>query len=156
MNKKSSIRFLIIGAINSVIDITLTYLFVNFFALDNFWANFVSTTICGTISFVVNRKWTFEQGDKNLVYHIVSFIIVTLIGVWFLQGFIVSLLTPIISSLFTSLNWPILFLIPDEALIFSKMLAILVGMCWNYFLYASLVFGKTGDKIANFFIKSKS
>jgi putative flippase GtrA len=103
---------------------------------------------------LANRHWTFEAGSKNLAYHLVAFTLVSLFSGWIIQGVILSLLPDPITQLIHQLNWDRLFPIDQPGVLISKLLAISIGMIWNYLLYATLVFGKLGDSIADHFSKT--
>ncbi|MDR2538278.1 MAG: GtrA family protein, partial [Bifidobacteriaceae bacterium] len=148
-------RFAIIGSFNSLLDICLTYTLGTFVGFPAFWANFISTSICFAISFIANRHWTFQAGSKNLVYHMIAFTVVSLFSGWVIQGVMISLLSAPLTRIIDQLNWGWLSKIPNVGMVVAKLLAISLGMIWNYVFYATLVFGKLGDVIAAHFFRSR-
>jgi putative flippase GtrA len=61
----------------------------------------------------------------------VLFTVVTLFGLWVIQGLIIHFLTPVIMNVgFTE----------ELALLASKLVATVASLIWNYLLYSRVVF----------------
>lgn len=131
-NKAQLGRFAIVGAINTAIDFGLLFL-LSFLGLPKIAANTISTGAAFVFSFFANKKFTFKSTSKNLKYEIISFIIVTLFGLWVLQNGIIWLITPIVKNL-----------VADDqiALFVAKLIATAASLTWNYLLYDRIVFRK--------------
>lgn len=128
LNKKS-IRFVIVGVLNTIIDFGLINL-LSIFGLNLIVANTFSTGTAMLFSFFVNKKWTFNA-DGNYIKQIVLFFIFTAIGIWVIQNLFLYLITKYIPS----------FGIDD--IIFNnmaKILASIPSLIWNYFTYNYFVF----------------
>lgn len=125
-------RFAIVGTINTAIDFGLLFL-LTFLGLPKIAANTVSTGSAFIFSFFANKKYTFKSTNKNIKYEIISFIIITLFGLWVLQNGIIWLITPLIKNIVSQ---------EQLALFAAKLLATAVSLVWNYCLYDKVVFKK--------------
>lgn len=131
-NKMQIGRFAIVGTINTAIDFGLLFL-LTFLGLPKIAANTVSTGSAFVFSFFANKKYTFKSTNKNIKYEILSFIIITLFGLWVLQNGIIWLITPLIKNIVSQ---------EQLALFATKLLATAVSLVWNYCLYDKVVFKK--------------
>lgn len=131
-NKMQIGRFAIVGIINTAIDFGLLFL-LTFLGLPKIAANTVSTGSAFVFSFFANKKYTFKSTNKNIKYEIISFIIITLFGLWVLQNGIIWLITPLIKNIVSQ---------EQLALFAAKLLAIAISLVWNYCLYDKVVFKK--------------
>lgn len=124
------IRFCVVGGINTLLDFSLLFLFVNL-GLNKIPANYLSTGISFIVSFFLNRSYTFKKHDSNIKKQFILFTVVTLTGIWGLQPLIIWSLTPLIAK-FTSNSQIILFI--------TKLVATIVTLIWNYLFYSRTVF----------------
>lgn len=131
-NKMQIGRFAIVGTINTAIDFGLLFL-LTFLGLPKIAANTVSTGSAFVFSFFANKKYTFKSTNKNVKYEIISFIIITLFGLWVLQNGIIWLITPLIKNIVSQ---------EQLALFAAKLLATAISLVWNYCLYDKVVFKK--------------
>lgn len=131
-NKMQIGRFAIVGTINTAVDFGLLFL-LTFLGLPKIAANTVSTGSAFVFSFFANKKYTFKSTNKNIKYEIISFIIITLFGLWVLQNGIIWLITPLIKNIVSQ---------EQLALFAAKLLATAVSLVWNYCLYDKVVFKK--------------
>jgi len=147
------LRFMLVGACNTLLDfLLLNILMVATHATVERHAlivglNIVSASTTVIISFFLNRKFVFTTGDKSKMHHkLVVFMIITLTGLFVVQGAIFALLL-------TRLEVPAKFVsaaIEQLGLDFAtpsfiqanttKALATVATMVWNYFLYKKFVF----------------
>lgn len=125
-------RFAIVGTINTAIDFGLLFL-LTFLGLPKIAANTISTGSAFVFSFFANKKYTFKSTNKNIKYEIISFIIITLFGLWVLQNGIIWLITPLIKNIVSQ---------EQLALFAAKLLATAISLVWNYCLYDKVVFKK--------------
>lgn len=125
-------RFAIVGTINTAIDFGLLFL-LTFLGLPKIAANTVSTGSAFVFSFFANKKYTFKSTNKNIKYEIISFIIITLFGLWVLQNGIIWLITSLIKNIVSQ---------EQLALFAAKLLATAISLVWNYCLYDKVVFKK--------------
>lgn len=131
-NKAQIGRFAIVGTINTIIDFGLLFL-LTFIGLPKLAANTISTGIAFVFSFFANKKYTFKSTSKNIKYEMVSFVIVTLFGLWVLQNGTIWLITPLIKSFITN---------ERISLFVAKLFATAISLVWNYCLYDKVVFKK--------------
>ena len=122
------LRFLVVGVLNTAIDVALLFL-LTYLGVELWLANIFSTSVALLFSFVVNRSFTFKS-TGNILRQIVPFLAVTLIGLWILQPLVLLRVTGLLNGV-----WP-----EYVGLFVAKMLATVVSMTWNYLLYNRLVF----------------
>jgi putative flippase GtrA len=129
---ETKLRFGIIGVINTVLDFGLLFVFSSLFGVPRGFANMLSTSISFIFSFFANKRYTFKSSSKeNVVREMVLFTVVTLFGLWVIQGLIIHFLTPVIINLGTT---------EELALLASKLIATVASLIWNYLLYSRVVF----------------
>lgn len=129
-NSSQKVRYIIVGIINTIIDFSLLF-FLKSLGLPAIPSNVISTTCAFCFSFFANKKYTFKSSGGNLVREVVSFIVVTLFGLWVLQTIVISLITASLAG----------FDLPDNiVLLGAKLVATVVSMVWNYVLYSRFVF----------------
>ena len=131
-NKAQIGRFAIVGTANTIIDFGLLFS-LTFLGLPKLTANTISTGTAFVFSFFANKKYTFKSTSKNIKYEMVSFVIVTLFGLWVLQNGTIWLITPLIKSFITN---------EQISLFVAKLFATAVSLIWNYCLYERIVFRK--------------
>ncbi len=131
-NSRQLLRFGVVGGINTVLDFGLLFAFTSI-GVPVGIANVMSTGIAFIFSFFANKKYTFKSTDTNIVREMILFVIVTLFGLWVLQTHIISAILPLMSSILHN---------HEIALLASKLLATVVSLTWNYFLYSRIVFAK--------------
>ena len=129
---ETKLRFGIIGGINTALDFGLLFVFSSLFGIPRGFANMLSTSISFIFSFFANKRYTFKSSSKeNIVREMVLFTVVTLFGLWVIQGLIIHFLTPVIMNVgFTE----------ELALLASKLIATVASFIWNYLLYSRVVF----------------
>lgn len=129
---ETKLRFGIIGAINTMLDFGLLFVFSSLFGIPRGFANMLSTSISFIFSFFANKRYTFKSSSKeNVVREMILFTVVTLFGLWVIQGLIIHFLTPVIMNVgFTE----------ELALLASKLIATVASLIWNYLLYSRVVF----------------
>lgn len=131
MRKK--ISFLIIGVINTLVDIVIYTLLVQLHILPIFLANFVSTSVGIGCSFILNRKFTFQQQGSSSRRSFAVFFVITAFGLWVLQPIVIFLVDGVLSGR----NWSI----PDVLLtLLPKLVATGFTLVWNFVLYDRIVF----------------
>lgn len=134
---RSKLSFGIIGLFNTGLDFALLLGLTLYVGLPKELANIISTFITFLISFALNRRFTFPKTSGNVWRQLVLFTIVTLFGLWVLQGIIIMFGTPPLIALGLS---------PAIALIVSKLAATAVSLVWNYVLYSRIVFRHTPER----------
>lgn len=131
---ETKLRFGIIGGLNTVLDFGLLFVFSSLLGVPRGLANIMSTSVAFVFSFFANKRYTFKSSDKkNVIREMVLFTVVTLFGLWVIQGLIIHFLSPVIASFgFSS----------ELALLGSKLVATIASLVWNYLLYSRVVFVK--------------
>ena len=131
---ETKLRFGIIGGLNTVLDFGLLFVFSSLLGVPRGFANVLSTSVAFVFSFFANKRYTFKSSDKeNVARQMVLFTVVTLFGLWVIQGLIIHFLSPVIASFgFSS----------ELALLGSKLVATIASLVWNYLLYSRVVFVK--------------
>lgn len=128
------LRFGIVGGLNTVIDFGLLFAFSSILGIPRGLANIMSTSVAFMFSFFANKRYTFQSSNKeNIVREILLFTLVTLFGLWVIQGLIIHFLSPALTSFGLSDNL---------ALLSSKLIATIASLTWNYLLYSRVVFKK--------------
>lgn len=119
------LRFAVVGGTNTVIDFGILFLLTSL-GLDKIIANYISTSVALSFSFIANKKYTFKS-EASAKHQIIPFLIVTLIGLWIIQPLII---------------WGYTTAFGDSslALFIGKLLATVASLIWNYLLYARFVF----------------
>lgn len=133
------LRFALVGVANTALDFALLFGFVAL-GVNQYVANYMSTSLSIIFSFVMNRRFTFRsEGSKRR--EIVPFVLVTLTGLWILQPAIIWLVTAGLRP-FVSLEYVVLFV--------AKLVATVGSLTWNYLLYSRFVFsGRSRPKDAD-------
>lgn len=131
-NRSEKIRFVAVGAINTLIDFCLLFGF-RWLGVPVVASNIGSTSTAFVFSFFANKNVTFQTKNTNVKREIALFIIVTLFGLWVIQSIVIVFLKPLLTS----------YSLPDAtALFIAKLIATGVTLVWNYILYARVVFIK--------------
>ena len=136
-------RFLLIGSINTLADFlivnSLAYLFQSYHGFSLIIINSFSFITVVTLSFFLNKNWTFartnDQPQARTKKYLI-FVLVTLIGL-ILNNSIVYLITTVIGP-----EWQLSRFI---WLNFAKVLAACIILFWNFFNYKYLVFRQTNN-----------
>lgn len=123
-------RFAAVGVINTVIDFILLFLLKSI-GFPIITANLISTTSAFIFSFAVNRSYTFKSHNGDVARQATLFIIVTLIGLWGFQNIIIYFTETPLTNLLNN---------DQFGLFFSKVIATIISLIWNYIMYATVVF----------------
>jgi len=83
------VKFLLVGSFNTLLDITLYFLFSNIFDINPILANVFSTGITLCFSFLLNHKFVFRSQRKKRTTA-VQFVAVTLFNAWVIQSLIIA------------------------------------------------------------------
>lgn len=127
------IRFVLVGCINTSVDFGLLFVLVNLILMPAIFANIISTTVALCVSYLLNKKAVFGADATN-AKQIVLFVVVTLAGLWILQGGIIALLAPVLQPVAGD----------SGGLLGAKLIATLFSLTWNYLWYSRVVFRKDG------------
>ena len=86
-------KFSIVGASNTVLDISLFNFGIKFFSWLPWQANVFSTSIAMASSFYFNKKWTFNDNSSADAIKLIKFILFTLFSAYVINTGIVYILT---------------------------------------------------------------
>lgn len=125
-------RFALVGGFNTALDFGILF-GLTALGVDKIPANYVSTSVSFVFSFFANKTFTFKAKSGNAKREFLSFVIVTLIGLWVLQPLVITAASQLLET--TSLDDTITLLI-------AKLIATVVSLIWNYILYSRVVFKK--------------
>lgn len=138
------VRFVVVGAMNTVLDFAILNLLVGVFHAPLIPANIASTTISLVFSFTLNKKAVFRGGSGATPKQFVLFVVVTLIGIWVIQNLIMVNVYAWLESALQAhqdtswLNWLLLNAAKAAATLFSAV--------WNYLWYSRVVFRQKEQK----------
>ena len=125
--------FAAIGGLNTILDFVILFGLTSL-GISSLIANVFSTGITFINSFGLNKKITFKsvsKSKKELAREMALFIIVTLFGLWIIQGVIIFLTLPFFESILKNLK---------ISLLISKLIATVFSLIWNFILYKKVVF----------------
>jgi len=125
-------RFALVGGFNTALDFGILF-GLSALGVDKIVANYISTSVSFIFSFFANKTFTFKAKSGNARREFISFIIVTLTGLWVLQPLVITALTQLLAT--TALD-------DTAVLLIAKLLATIVSLIWNYILYSRVVFKK--------------
>jgi putative flippase GtrA len=122
---QKALRFAITGVSGLFVDFSITLLLRDFFFVNGYLANFAGFATAATSNFYINKKWTFNNTDANVLKQLISFIAISLVGLF--------------------ANMCFLFLFHHTLNIhfyISKSLAIMIVFAWNFAANNFLTFRK--------------
>jgi len=121
MKHKEKVRFLLVGGINTLLDFTLYGLLVNLLGVFEIAANMISTTVCMTISFVLNYHFVWES-KKSKRETAPRFAIISLFSAWVVQSGVIWIIVSIFGH-------------DDGVSLMAKVVGICAGTITNYLGY---------------------
>lgn len=149
-------KFGIVGIINTIIDFAILNFLVylgltaSFLILGQKFltANIISVAVAMVNSFVLNKKWAFKSEGENIYLQIFKFLIVTIIGMFIIHQIIFNLfyyrldnVSDVILQIFY--YFKLTFFSREFVLLnFSKSVAIVGSLVWNFLGYKFIVFEK--------------
>lgn len=139
MPSNNFLRFCIVGAINTLIDVP-TFVLLHSAGLSILFANIISTTIALIVSLVLNYRFTFRNRSLSPV-RIALYFVVTLVGIWVLQPLVISGL--LITNNHIHLTNFIIGVTghADQVnSLLAKLASLSVSLVWNYLWYSRIVF----------------
>lgn len=125
-------RFIVVGVMNTAVDFVVLFSMVTYFRTPILVANVLSTSVALIVSFLLNKHAVFRDADAHSTRQVLIFIGITLIGLWIVQGLIISVISSYLGSVSDI----------DEklVLVIAKLVATGVTLVWNYILYSRFVF----------------
>lgn len=117
------IRFGIAGATTALLELALIILLVEQLQMHYLWANVLSFVFANLFNYVLSRNWVFQASEKKVHMEMLSFFVVTGVGLLINQIIIYVMVD------FVHLDYR-----------FAKVLAIGGTVIWNYFGKKKIVF----------------
>ncbi len=136
--KLQKIRFVIVGLVNTGVDFSILFLLIALFSLPAVVANMGSTIIALAVSYALNKRAVFGDNSAKSIRQIVTFVTITLFGLWVLQGIVIMGLP--------TLLWMFYGVGDGTALFIAKLIAIAVSLVWNYLWYSRVIFKPTNSQ----------
>lgn len=132
------VRFGLVGIVNTAIDFTILFSLVGFFHVPTLIANVISTSVALIVSYLLNKRAVFRDTSAHDRRQLILFVIITLSGLWVLQGLTISSTRALI--------WVVTGIDNTFMLLPAKVLATVVSLVWNYTLYSRFVFHDLNKK----------
>lgn len=126
------IKFVLVGGFNTVLDFCIFGLLANIIGIPKEIANIISTTICITVSFILNYKYVWKS-KKSKRETAPGFLVVSLFSAWVVQNLAINLVT-----------WT--FGENNITKLIGKAFGSICGMITNYFGYKFIFRGKDVKK----------
>jgi len=136
------IRFVIAGGLNTGLDFILLNTFVFLFGAIPLIANVLSVCIGICISYILNHYFVFRLRDKLNFKKFIMFFVVTGFSSLIIQSLIIASFETFFNTDFSRS----LFIVRDIAqndfleLNVAKVVAVLIGMVWNFMMYKHVIF----------------
>ena len=87
------IKFGIVGFSGVIVDFSITFVCKEYLKIQKYVANGIGFTIAATTNYFLNRIWTFESTNPNVLMEFTRFFVIALIGlginsaiVWAMSG----------------------------------------------------------------------
>ena len=77
---RQMIRFAAVGCANTAVDYIVFYLMISFVHMHKSFAQVIATGVAMCGSFLLNRRWTFEQTGRGGIREIIKFICVNIVA----------------------------------------------------------------------------
>ncbi len=131
--RNEKLRFGAVGMVNTAVDFIVLNIFAGLFGVPIVLSNIVSTTTAMLVSFTLNKRAVFQGSEKGGVKQLFLFFVVTLTGVWLVQGGVLAAVHHLLGP--AGLPEPFILNV-------AKLAGICVGLIWNYLWYSRVVFKK--------------
>jgi mannosyltransferase len=135
LGRSRVVRFGIVGVINTVVDFSIFNTLVIILGWPIIPSNIIAATTAMIVSFFLNKKTVFRSQQGSSI-QIVLFFVFTLTGIWIVQNGVISLVYPLLGSLPVALKLNLV-----------KVLAVIIGLLWNYASYSTVVFNERRNEI---------
>lgn len=110
------IKFCLVGSLGLVIDFGCTFLLKEKININRYLANSAGFSVAVVSNYLLNKYWTFEDGDPEVFVQAQKFVIIALIGL--------------------AINNQIIYLLNNNRglnFYVAKLVAIIVVVFWNFF-----------------------
>jgi len=128
--KKIIIRYIIVGGLSAVIEISLLILLIERFLLNPLIANVISFCVVNVVNYLLSRLWVFESTTSKKRIEFPVFVFFLACGLLINQG-VFWLLTEQAGNI-------------DYRI--AKIVSISSIVAWNFFTRRFIIFKNTSDK----------
>lgn len=118
------IKFVLVGFSGLFVDFGFTYLFKEKVKLQKYFANALGFILAASSNYFLNRIWTFQSENPQILVEYSEFILISLVGL--------GINTLILWLIVSKLRWNFYF---------SKLFAIGFVTLWNFLANALITFG---------------
>lgn len=127
-------RFIIVGGLAFLIDYSTLFLLTDKFKVYYLLSSGISFIVSTVFNYIISMRFVFKSKSNNKFYEVIVFAFLGLIGL-FINQWLMSILVETVSLYY----------------MFSKVIATIVVMCWNFITRKLLLEGnmKVGRKIAD-------
>jgi putative flippase GtrA len=159
---KQAGKFTVVGFINTFIDFAVLNLlvFLGFTAVFMVFnqkfliANVVSVAMAMINSFILNKQWVFRSEGGSVYLEIVKFLIITIFGMFVVHQLIFNFfyyqfhtITDFIAAIINFIGFGAFFSYQFILLNFSKVIAVIGSLTWNFIGYKFFVFKEKKEEI---------
>jgi putative flippase GtrA len=124
------VKFSLTGCIGMAIDFSLTILLKEILEFNGYLASLLGVLGAIVVIFLINKKWTFKNDNKNINKQFFQFLIIALIGCLWNSGLL---------FIFNQYFFLSFYL--------GKLLAIMIVAIWNYALNSIFTFNVSSAKV---------
>jgi putative flippase GtrA len=134
-------RFITIGVINTLTDISILNLLVFAFGAKVIYANLVSASISITLSYFWNHFIVFRHQNKATLKLFIKFFVITGLGILVIQTLVIYGVEHLV-NINQIMNTTHLSHSLSKVLWVNgaKLFAVAISMVWNFFLYTFAIF----------------
>lgn len=149
--EKKVVRFFFVGSFNFLLDIVMLNIFISVFGLRVLVANSLSVSIGITASYFLNHRIVFRHPQNYSLKAYGKFFVVTGFSAIIIQDFIIGVLAPRVVRVHPGEMVGMFgHSVPAQTieLNVAKIVAVAIGMVWNFLLYKYIVFrhNETADR----------
>lgn len=131
------IRFILAGITNTLVDFAVFNVLILLFTLHVAPANIIATSIAMAVSYLLNKKAVFRNGDPHNIRQVTLFLGFTLFGIWVVQTGSMLIILNILEGTFTPDTGSFLEWFLRNV---AKASGIVFGAVWSYLTYSRIVF----------------
>jgi len=117
------IKFGIVGFSGVIVDFSITFICKEYLKIQKYIANAIGFTIAATTNYMLNRVWTFESHNPNILLEFARFFVIALIGL----------------GINTAIVWGMSGKLKINFYL-SKLVATIVVTAWNFLINAYYTF----------------
>lgn len=137
------LRFGVVGVFNTFFDITLLLFFYKVVGVPEVVANTFSVSIAVSLSYFLNHHIVFRYHKKYSLRNFLRFTVITGLSIMVVQNLVIFVVTHYVWNVSASetVIWHgKTFMLQTVVLLAAKLIAVAVGMVWNFLLYKYVVF----------------